>query len=400
MTSPNVYFGSINHGKIAQFASLANKLELIIDSLDFSTLEKNNKVAVKMHLGYTDGAQTIPSFYVKRVVERIKKTGAHPFITDTPTSVYNAADRGYTQETCGCPIIPISGIKERYGYKTEINYRNIETMNMAGVLHDSDALVNLSHVKAQNNVGYAAAIKNLGVGGYNGSDRWHQIHGIFNSVPSFNPEKCTPAHAEELVKSCPYGYIKYHKEKHELDINRGRCYNGNCFECLKADVDIGCLNMEPETFQTFQELITISSKKILERYDKNKVFHINFLMDITPTCDCMGVIQPQIIPDIGIAGSRDIVAVEAASIDLVSKEELIWSKVPPYFKHFNVDPSAKLYPFQRLWGPLKDPYNVVKFGVKYGLGQNPYELIEILPAAETLDMEGRHVFERGQPSFA
>ena len=400
MTSPNVYFGSINHGKIAQFASLANKLELIIDSLDFSTLKKNDKVAVKMHLGYTDGAQTIPSFYVKRVVERIKKTGAYPFITDTPTSVYNAADRGYTQETCGCPIIPISGIKERYGYKTEINYRNIETMNMAGVLHDSDALVNLSHVKAQNNVGYAAAIKNLGVGGYNGSDRWHQIHGIFNSVPSFYPEKCTPAHAEELVKSCPYGYIKYHKEKHELDINRGRCYNGNCFECLKADVDIGCLNMEPETFQTFQELITISSKKILERYDECKVFHINFLMDITPTCDCMGVIQPQIIPDIGIAGSRDIVAVEAASIDLVSKEELIWRKVPPYFKHLNVDPSIKLHPFQRLWGPLKDPYNMVKFGVKYGLGQNPYELIEILPAAETLDMEGRNVFERGQPSFA
>ena len=205
MTPPKVYFGSINHGKIAQFASLANKLELIIDSLDFSTLAKNDKVAVKMHLGYTDGAQTIPSFYVKRVVERIKKTGAHPYITDTPTSVYNAADRGYTQETCGCPIIPISGIKERYGYKTEISYRNIETMNMAGVLHDSDALVNLSHVKAQNNVGYAAATKNLGVGGYNGSDKWHQIHGIFHSVPSFNSEKCTPAHAEILEKSCPYG---------------------------------------------------------------------------------------------------------------------------------------------------------------------------------------------------
>ena len=400
MTLPKVYFGSINHGKIAQFASLANKLELIIDSLDFSTLAKNDKVAVKMHLGITDGAQTIPSFYVKRVVERIKKTGAHPYITDTPTSVYNAADRGYTQETCGCPIIPISGIKERYGYKTEISYRNIETMNMAGVLHDSDALVNLSHVKAQNNVGYAAATKNLGVGGYNGSDRWHQIHGIFNSVPSFIPEKCTPVHAEKLVKSCPYGYIKYNKEKHELDINRGRCFNGNCFECMKTDADVGCLNMEPEAFQTFQELITISSKKILERYDESKVFHINFLMDITPTCDCMGVIQPQIIPDIGIAGSRDIVAVEAVSIDLISKEELIWSKIPPYFKHLNVDPSVKLHPFQRLWGPLKDPYNVVKFGVKYGLGQNPYELIEVMSPAETLKMEGRHTFERGQPSFA
>jgi len=233
MVLSKVYFGSINHGKIAQFASLANKLDIIIENLDFTTLAKKDKVAVKMHLGFTDGAQTIPSFYVRRVVEKIKETGAYPYVTDNPTAVYNAAYRGYTQETCGCPIIPIAGIKDLYGYETEINYRNVDTMNMAGVLHDSDALVNLSHVKAQNNVGYAAALKNLGVGGYNGSDRFRKIHGIFNSVPSWDPEKCTPEHAVKLVKSCPYGYIKYDQEKHDLALSRGRCYNGNCFECIR-----------------------------------------------------------------------------------------------------------------------------------------------------------------------
>ena len=154
--SSKVYFGSMNHGQIAQFASLANKLDKMIESLDFSTLSKKDKVAVKMHLGFTDGAQTIHPFYVRRVVEKIKETGAYPYVTDNPTAVYNAAHRGYTQETCGCPLIPIAGIKDLYGYETEIKYRNVDTMNMAGVLHDSDALVNLSHVKAQNNVGYAA----------------------------------------------------------------------------------------------------------------------------------------------------------------------------------------------------------------------------------------------------
>ena len=74
MNQSKVYFGSINHGQTTQFASLANKLDKIIENLDFSTLTKKDKVAVKMHLGYTDGAQTIPSFYVRRVVEKIKET--------------------------------------------------------------------------------------------------------------------------------------------------------------------------------------------------------------------------------------------------------------------------------------------------------------------------------------
>jgi uncharacterized Fe-S center protein len=397
--SSKVYYGSMNHGKIAQDASLAHKLDIIVEKLDFSTLDKKDKVAVKMHLGFTDGAQTIPSFYVRRIVEKIKETGAFPFITDNPTSVYNAFHRGYTQETCGCPLIPIAGIKDLYGYEIEINYMNVETMNMSGVLHDSDALVNLSHVKSQNNVGYAAALKNIGVGGYNGNDRWQKIHGIFDTVSAWDAKKCTPDHAEVLVQSCPYGYMKYDKENHKLSLNRGQCTNLNCGACLEADKEVGCLDLTQDGFDTFPEIIAIGSKKIMETFDDDKMFHLNFLMDMTPTCDCMGIVQPQIVPDIGIVGSRDIVAVEQASIDLIGKEELIYSKVPPYFKHVNTDRSVDIHPFVRLWGPLKDPNRVTVCAEKYGLGSRSYELVEILPAEETVNMKGRHSFERG-PSFA
>ena len=182
-------------------------------------------------------------------------------------------------------------------------------------------------------------------------------------------------------------------------LSRGRCYNGNCLECVEADKEVGALKMEKEGFQTFHEIIAIGTKKILDTFDDEKIFHFNFLMDMTPTCDCMGIVQPQIVPDIGIVGSKDIVAVEQASIDLIGKEELILNKVPTYFKHLNTDPSADLHPFQRLWGPMKDPNDVAKFGEKYGLGNCSYELIEILPAEETVNMEGAHSFERG-PTFA
>ena len=120
-------------------------------------------------------------------------------------------------------------------------------------------------------------------------------------------------------------------------------------------------------------------------------------MDVTPHCDCLGMVQPQIVPDIGIVGGRDIVAVEEASLDLVKEAQFLKDQLPPYLKHVSDD--ENLHPFQRIWGPYKDPYLVNVYGEELGLGSRKYELVEILPASETKDMEpGKHSFE-DQPTF-
>ncbi len=106
-TKSKVYFGSVQQGRILPFASFAAKVDRITELLIEQTpINKREKVAIKMHLGFNVGYQTIPVFFVRRIVDAVKKTGAFPFITDNPTAVYNAVNRGYTQETCGCPIIP------------------------------------------------------------------------------------------------------------------------------------------------------------------------------------------------------------------------------------------------------------------------------------------------------
>ena len=48
-----VFYGSIQHGQASAFASLTVKVDKIIDLLDFSSIKKNDKVAIKMHLGYS-----------------------------------------------------------------------------------------------------------------------------------------------------------------------------------------------------------------------------------------------------------------------------------------------------------------------------------------------------------
>ncbi len=399
MSSNNskVYFGSVKHGNTGRFASFAAKLNKIIEHLDFSTIEKKDKVAVKMHLGFHDGYQTVPVFFVRRIVKAVKKAGGYPFVTDNPTAVYNAAERGYTSETCGCPIIPSAGVKDGYTRRVEFNFGNVETLEMGGVLADADVLVDLTHVKGHNSCGYGGAVKNIALGGYHGPSRWNKIHGVEASIPYWNADKCTPEHAKKLVAICPDDLIRYDEEKHQLTVAFGMCHQ--CWKCMELDKDVGCLDLKQENYSMFQELMARAANEVLNTFDENKRFFLNFAIDITPMCDCWGIAQPHVVNDIGLLGSRDIVAVEQASLDLIAKEGLIESMIPPYFTNLNLDPDADLHPFARLHGPMKNPYLVTEYAESLGMGTRQYDLIEVLSVEETKDMEPPKGVSEAAPSF-
>ncbi|NHJ39651.1 MAG: DUF362 domain-containing protein [Asgard group archaeon] len=390
-----VYFGSIQHGKPEVQASLAAKFDAIIEKLDLSSIEKKDKVAIKMHLGFRDGFQTIPVFFVRRLVQAIKKTGGYPFITDNPTAVYNAVNRGYTEETCGCPIIPVAGIKDQYVYPKEVNFKGVDSIDMAGVLHDADVLVNFAHAKGHGLCGFGGVIKNLALGGFAAKTRWNKIHSVVHYDKYWDSEKCTPEHAKKLVDSCPYKCINYDEKKHELKIGFYNC--NQCMECIKADEGVGCLQIKQENLDAFQEFMAICAKNVLDTFDKKKLFNISIALQITAFCDCMGMPQPIVVNEIGVLGSKDTVAIEQATLDLIKKEGIIESGIPPYLKNINLD--SGLHPFQILLGPMKDPYKVVEYAEKLGIGTSKYELLEILSPEETAKIDySKHKYET-EPTF-
>ncbi|MHA1472759.1 MAG: DUF362 domain-containing protein, partial [Promethearchaeota archaeon] len=318
----NVYFGSIQHGKMAVFASFAAKVDKITEMLIEQTkIEKKDKVAIKMHLGFNDGYQTIPVFFIRRIVEAVKKTGGYPFITDNPTSIYNAVKRGYTQETCGCPLIPVAGVKDGYIKSVDIDFMGFDSLDLGGVLNDADVLLDLSHAKGHGMCGYGGAIKNLALGAYSGHSRWFKIHASVHKESYWDKQKGTQEHAKKLIDACVYGALRYDEEKDILFRNFHDCHQ--CFACLEMDSGVGALKLERENFTAFQEMMAISTSKVLETFDPEKVFYLNFLLNITPYCDCLGTGQPPVVNDIGILGSKDIVAIETATLDLIKKEGLI-----------------------------------------------------------------------------
>ncbi|MFX0027768.1 MAG: DUF362 domain-containing protein [Candidatus Hermodarchaeota archaeon] len=394
-----VYFGSVQHGKIDQNVCFAAKVDKITEMLIEQTpIAAKDKVAIKMHLGFRDGYQTIPVFFVRRIIEAVKKTGGYPFITDNPTAVYNAFMRGYTQETCGCPIIPIAGVKDGYTTSVKINFKGNKSLDLGGVLKDADFLIDLTHAKGHGACGYGGAIKNLALGGYSGPTRWMKIHGVAQVDKYWDKEKGTPEHAKKLVEACPYGALRYDNAQKNLIRNYHDCHQ--CFTCLEVDQGIGAIKVPRESYSAFQEMMAIAASKVLETFKPEKVFYLSFLLQITTFCDCLGMGQPPVINDIGVLGSKDIAAIETATLDLIKKEGLIESAIPPFLKHVNLNPDEDLHPFTRLHGPYKDPYEAVRFIENLGFGTSNYDLIEILSAKETEQMKTpERQFEFG-PSFA
>jgi uncharacterized Fe-S center protein len=83
----------------------------------------------------------------------------------------------------------------------------------------------------------------------------------------------------------------------------------------------------------------------------------------------------QILPDAGVFGSDDIVALDQATLDVIARTRLIEENIPTSMEVH----TREGHPFQWLHGPLKDPYKVTEYGERLGLGSRDYELVDVLP---------------------
>ena len=82
-----------------------------------------------------------------------------------------------------------------------------------------------------------------------------------------------------------------------------------------------------------------------------------------------------ILPDAGIFGSDDIVAIDQAVLDMTAKTPLIEENLPSSLEVVN----REGHPFSWFFGKYKNPYKVVEYGEKLGLGSREYELVDVLP---------------------
>ncbi|MEJ2296889.1 MAG: DUF362 domain-containing protein, partial [Candidatus Lokiarchaeota archaeon] len=123
--------------------------------------------------------------------------------------------------------------------------------------------------------------------------------------------KCEPK-CTKCVDVCPTRAMSKDKDlilKKDWDKCR-YCYMCRSV-CDKRVIDIGY-----STREQFNMQFTDNAKGVVEYFGKDKIFFINYAIDISWQCDC-GSSDIPFVPDIGVLSSLDPVALDQACIDLV-----------------------------------------------------------------------------------
>ena len=307
---PMVYFKSAStpHAKDALHVSVEKLMEKT------NVVEKGDVVAVKLHMGELGNTGYIRPILVRKVVDFIKAKGGIPFLTDT-TTLYggrrgNAVDylrtaaiNGFSIASMGCPVIIADGLRGTDETMMHIDGHDIA---VATSIAEADSMVVLSHFKGHGMAGFGGAIKNLGMGCTSKRGKMWQ-HSA--SKPEYDAENCILC--RKCIEFCPADAIT--EEEGHILINYERCWG--CGACTVL-CDQGCFSLPSQWIQKFQKRVAVAAKAALQAVDGRASF-MNVLMDITPRCDCCSFAGKPMLEDIGILASRDAVAIDTASYELV-----------------------------------------------------------------------------------
>ncbi len=368
-----VFYGSPRQARWDAKETLPAKLDLIIDQLHIRERVKDEIVALKMHLGNNLSYSTIHPVFLRKVIQAVKDGGGKPYIIDVEWDVAASEARGYSQETLGCPVYPMAGPTNRYVYKHHKPYKGIQDWEVGGFVEDATFLINFAHAKGHPSCSYGGAFKNLALGCMSGRTRG-QMHDTMHYDPYWFPEKCTDKETlKRIMEVCPFEAIVEDKENPgNLHLHFEQC--NQCGRCLQV-APAGSLKIDPVNFHSFQEACAISTSVSLSTFEPGKVTNLVLATMVTPLCDCFGFTGMSILPDVGIFGSDDIVAIDQAVLDKLAEHAIIEENVPTGME-IN---SREGHPLSWLHGQMKDPYKVVEYAEGLGLGSRDYELVDVLP---------------------
>jgi uncharacterized Fe-S center protein len=287
-------------------------------------VSKGDKVAVKVHMGEYGNLTYLRPPFVSEFVKLVKSAGGRPFVTDTttlyPKHRFTAKDylktamaNGFTRESIMAPVViadgPLGYTGTTYKLKKTVDQCDIKKVKIAKGILDADSMIVLSHAKGHILSGFGGAIKNLAMGctTKEGKAAQHLASRVI-----LNAKECNGC--GKCVDACPFDALKIENGKHVKILSRCMSCNSCFFACTE-----GALHLPKGGKTRFQVNLAHAAKAIVDRFDQDQIVYINFLQDITKLCDCCTPSGATLVPDIGILGGKDPVAVDKASIDLIDK---------------------------------------------------------------------------------
>ncbi len=315
MNVADVYFLPLADMNPEGFERLASRAGRIVPKRGTSL------VAVKIHPGEDGNTAFIPPRLIGMMVKALKLPVGRTFLTDT-TVLYGgrrmsapdyhllAHEHGFTMPDLP-PFIVADGLRGTGELKVELpSWCTTRSARLASILGETDAAVVLSHFKGHSLAGFGGALKNLGMGLASRGGKLFQHSSV---KPRVRDGRCTGCGT--CIESCGSGALTI--ESGVAVLNTGRCTG--CGGCLQR-CPSGAIGVNWD--MASGEFITRMTEYALAVTLTVKVkFYANFLLNVTPDCDCMKSDGHVLVDDIGVLGSRDPVALDQASLDMVTAAE-------------------------------------------------------------------------------
>jgi uncharacterized protein len=351
-----VYFTAVTGSDTIK--GINDKLKKLLEEskvLDF--ISKGQKVAVKAHFGEEGNTGFVSPEHVRVICDGVKGKGAVAFLSDANTLYRGrrlnsddhlklAYEHGFTKELTGVDVIIPDDTKNENIIDIPINQKFIKGAKIARIFVDADAIVAVNHFKGHILTGFGGALKNLGMGC---ATRQGKLAQHCDVAPVVHLEQCIGC--GECEKICPVGAI--HLENKKSVVDSAKCIG--CASCL-AVCPTMAMFIDFAAGDKVQEKMAEYTLAVLKGKE-NKAGFINFAVKISKECDCWGMENPRIAPDVGIFASLDPVSIDKASFDLVNK-----ACGKDIFKATHPEP---------------DGIRQLRYAQEIGLGSLDYELIEL-----------------------
>jgi len=305
--------------------NLYQKLRKLMDAAGVKDVfEKRDLVAVKLHFGELGNTAYIRPVFLRQIADRIKELGGNPFLTDAntlyagtrsdaPNHLHTAIQNGFSYAVVGVPLVIADGLRGKSETAVTINRKRFKEVYIAKEIDQADAFVSVAHFKGHELSGFGGAIKNTGMGCASRRGKLAQHSTV---SPHVNEEKCIGC--GDCAEHCSQSAISLKDEKAVMDT--GKCIG--CGECILICPN-GAIEIRwDQAVPVFLENMAEYTEGVLKN-KKDKAFFINFITSVSPACDCYGHNDAAIVRDIGIVASKDPVAIDQASVDLVNAEHAL-----------------------------------------------------------------------------
>ena len=373
MDKSKVYFTNL---RTTPSSNLLDKMERLVKRAGITNIDfKNQFVAIKIHFGEPGNLAYIRPNYAARMATLLRSLGAKPFLTDCNTlysgrrsnavdHLESAMENGFNPISAKCEVIIADGLKGTDYREIEINGEYCKAPKIGAAIVDADIVLTMNHFKGHEQTGFGGALKNLGMGCASVGGKL-ELHSA--SQPIIDRENCKSCNI--CVKHCAHDAI--HLDGNKIaTTDYEKCVG--CGQCVALCQYDAAVMGDGDTSERLNYKIAEYSKAVL--LDKPN-FHISFIMNVSPECDCWNHNDAAIVPDLGIAASFDPVALDKACADIVINAPILetGNRLSDSPHHDHLEGCDKFH----IMHPETNWQAGLEHAEKIGLGTQEYELITV-----------------------